>query len=611
MCGIIAFLGYGCGMQKAYEGVIILQNRGYDSAGICSVKDNNFIIHKYASERNNSAFDKLEHVLNDFEGSTNLILHSRWATNGSVNDKNSHPHIDYTGKFSLVHNGIIENFATLKKELISKGVTFQSQTDTEVIVNLIGYYYNQCQNARCAIEMAIDRLEGTWGLTIQCLDQPDKLYCARHGSPILIGFSDDYAMVASEQSGFARYIDQYISLNNKDIVELTKEDGKVTFKMLDDYDLRDVTAEKCLLTPDPYPHWTIKEINEQFESSMRAMGMGGRILNDKQVRLGGLNSHLDDLIDIDNLIILGCGTSYHAGLYCINLFKMMSGFNTVQIFDGSEFNKNDIPKIGKTGLILLSQSGETRDLHRCIDVARENNLMMMGIVNVVDSMIARDVHCGVYLNAGREVGVASTKAFTSQVIILTLIAVWFAQHRDINEVMRMEVIKGLRSLPYDIKRIINENEDKCIKIAEYLVNTDSIFTLGKGRNEAIAKEGALKIKEIGYVNCNGCSTGCLKHGPYALIQKGFPIITLLPDDNMFPKNNSVSNELHSRHAYIVGISDRELDDKYNVKIKIPNNAHFYGLLANVCFQLIAYHLAVIKGNEVDKPRNLAKTVTTD
>ncbi len=610
MCGIIAVLGYIYGIKQLYEGLIILQNRGYDSAGICSIMNDEFLIHKFASIKKKNAFEFLQKYIEQHNKAYNIIGHTRWATNGVPNTENSHPHLDYKNRFSLVHNGIIENYRELKNMLINKhGVTFKSQTDTEVVVNLISFYYDKFEDPKKAIECTLNDLEGTWGLVIQFIGEPNKLYCARHGSPLLIGFSNDYVMVASEQSGFSRYINNYICLNNNDLLVLEKSEGKVIFNRIDEYEIRKVTSEKCSLSPDPFPHWTIKEINEQYESSLRAMGMGGRILNDREVKLGGLNSHLSDLIGIDNLIILGCGTSYNAGLYCINLFKKISEFNTVQIFDGSEFNKYDIPKYGKTALILLSQSGETKDLHRCVNIARDNDLLMIGVINVIDSMIARDVNCGVYLNAGKEVGVASTKAFTSQIIILNLIAIWFSQYRCTNEIIRKDLISGLRNLPHDIKRVIKDTENKCIEVAKYLKDRESVFLLGRGNNQAIAKEGALKIKEIGYINSSGYSTASLKHGPYALLEKGFPVIILIPDDNMFGRNNSVGEELKSRSAYVVVITDKEFDEEYSMVIKIPKNKCFFGLLSNICLQLIAYHLAILKGNEVDRPKNLAKSIT--
>lgn len=629
MCGIFAFLGYDFDIDKLYQNLSILQNRGYDSAGISSIDKFEFLIHKYASTNEETAFKLLEPHIKEYGKVNNLISHVRYSCIGVPSDINSHPHVDYTGIFSLVHNGIIENYSSLKSELLSKSIKFNSETDSEVIVNLIGYYYsiknnlkeendleeqNDSDRARNAIVKAINRLEGTWGLVIQCLNEPNKLFCVRHGSPLLVGINDNYAMIASEQSGFSNYVKNYISLNNHDLVELKKDNGKIVMDNIKKYELLDVKIEKFALTPDPFPHWTLKEIHEQFESSFRTMGMGSRLKDDKHVKLGGLDDAHLEILDINNLIILGCGTSYHAGLYSCELFKKISGFDTVQVFDGGEFTNLDIPKKGKTGLLLLSQSGETRDLLHCVNIGKNLGLVMIGVINVVDSAIARDVHCGVYLNAGKEVGVASTKCFTSQVIALSMIACWFSQNRNINELGRMEIIKNLRSLPYDIKNTITNTNNICIKVAEYLSNYESGFLLGKGQNKAIAMEGALKIKEIGYVNTNGYSTSSLKHGSYALIFKGFPTILLLPNDSMFQRNNSVGEELKSRNSFVISITDMNneyIKDTYDIVIQVPRNNSFYGIISNICLQLIAYNVALIKGNQIDRPRNLAKTVTVD
>ena len=624
MCGIFAFLGYDFDIDKLYQNLLILQNRGYDSAGLCSItSDYKFLVHKFASTKSETAFDLLKPYISEYGKVNNFISHVRYSCVGVPSDNNSHPHFDYTNKFSLVHNGIIENYSSLKKELISNGVNFSSETDTEVIVNLIGYYYslletqndNEGDNVRIAIEKALDRLEGTWGLVIQCLDTPDKLFCVRHGSPLLVGLNENYAMISSEQSGFCNYVKNYISLNNHDIVELTRENGTIVMSSIKNYELLSVKAQKFCLSPDPYEHWTLKEIHEQFQSSIRAMGMGSRLKDDKHVKLGGLDVSSQDIIDIDNLILLGCGTSYNAGLYSSYFFKKISGFNTVQIFDGAEFTRYDVPKKGKTGLIMLSQSGETKDLHRCIDIGKELGLVMIGVINVVDSAIARDVHCGVYLNSGKEVGVASTKCFTSQIIALSMIACWFSQNRNINEVDRMEIIKSLRSLPYDISKTIKSSTDDCIKVAQYLSNYNGAFLLGKGQNKAIALEGALKIKELGYLNTNGYSTSSLKHGSYALISDGYPTILLLPDDSMYRRNNSVGEELKSRKSFVICITDREddtyLNNTYDLNIYVSKNKMFFGVISNICLQLIAYHVAVIRGNRVDTPRNLCKSVTVD
>lgn len=615
MCGIAAIIGNKNAYKYLMFALKMLQNRGYDSAGICCIKNDHFLLHKYASTEEKTAVQILDELSESFNGSTIGIVHSRWATTGPVNDVCSHPHVDNKNRFALVHNGIIENYMELKKELIKNhGINFISQTDTEVIVQLISVYYDESGSVMDAIKLTVNRLEGTWGLVIMCKDRPNKLYCARHGSPLLIGFSteNDYMMVASEQSGFCKYVNNYICLNNHDIVVLKKKGNIVSLENNEIYEKRNITIDidHMKLTPEPYPHWTIKEINEQYDAAIRAMGMGGRILSESNVRLGGLESHYDHLKYIDHLIILGCGTSYYAGLYALKTFKEISGFDTVQIFDGSEFNDYDIPKSGKTALLFLSQSGETKDLHRCIELGKDRGIFMLGVVNVVDSMIAREVNCGVYLNAGREVAVASTKAFTSQTIVLTLIAIWFAQIRRINEIKRVKIIEGLRRLPLDIKSTINQVINKCKDVAKYLNDQNSVFILGKGSGESIAKEGSLKIKEIGYIHAEGYSSSSLKHGPYSLIEKGTPVVIISPNNKFLSKNNIVIDEIKARGAFVIGISDVKLSNNCDIQIKIPNNDIFNNILSVIPLQLIAYELACYKGHNCDYPRNLSKTIST-
>lgn len=611
MCGITAFIGNGNAYNYLMFALKMLQNRGYDSAGLCVLNDDNeFIMKKYASTLNEKAVNKLEKLGDVFNNAQTGIGHSRWATSGCVSDENSHPHIDYKNRIALVHNGIIENYITLKKELIEKyNISFKSQTDSEVIVQLISIYYDQVNDLQKAIDMTLNRLEGTWGLVIMCKNEPKKLYCARHGSPLLIGFCDNYMIVSSEQSGFCKFVNNYICLNNNDLVVLEKNCNRIDFQNIHEYELREITIKIYDTTPDPYPHWTIKEINEQYDASMRAMGMGGRIVSNHKVRLGGLNEYNDSLKYIDHLILLGCGTSYHSGMHCLNILKQISGFDTVQVFDGAEFTKYDIPKSGKTALLMLSQSGETKDLHRCVDIGKDNGLFMIGVINVVDSLIAREVNCGVYLNAGREVAVASTKAFTSQVIVLHLIAIWFSQIRQIHEVKRSKIIKGLRRLPLDIKNTIMEIKNKCKNVANYLLNKNSVFVLGKGVCESVAKEGALKIKEIGYIHAEGYSSSSLKHGPYSLIDPGTPIIILSPDDKHFVRNNIIIEETTSRGAYVIGISDKKLNNDCDITIQIPHNEIFSGLLSVIPLQLVAYYLAVLKDHSPDFPKNLSKTIS--
>lgn len=630
MCGILAYIGTNPGFDLALDGLKMLLNRGYDSSGVCSINPyGKFVLHKYATSKTVSAVKLLEDHKEEHQLSNTIIMHTRWATHGAKTDANSHPHLDYKKRFAVVHNGIIENYKDLKKELeINHKIKFLSETDTEIIVNLISVYYDIYGDVDRAINDALNRLEGTWGLVIMCLDEPNKLYCSRHGSPLLIGFSEKYTIVASEQSGFCNNVNNYVCLNDNDTVVLERIEDlnssidsnrsvgnlntHILFKKLHEYEIRKVTSQIGDLTPDPYPHWTVKEISEQHDSVMRAIGMGGRILNSSEVRLGGLNSHVADLTAVDNLVLLGCGTSYFAGLNSVPLLKKMSGFNSVQIFDGAEFTEHDIMKMGKTAILLLSQSGETKDLHRCIQIAKDHNLFMIGVVNVVDSMIAREVNCGVYLNAGKEVAVASTKVFTSQVTVLSMIAVWFAQKRGINTNMRCKIIEGLRRLPLDIKTTVESVGSICKQTASYLLSKHTLFILGKGRCESIAYEGALKIKEIGYINANGYSSSALRHGPFALLEEGTAIIMVVPIDDNFSKNINILSEVKSRGAYVIGISNSNLDKHdFDITLRVPYNEAFSGLLSVIPLQLIAYELAVMKGHNPDFPKNLAKTITVD
>lgn len=613
MCGIIGILGHFFGYEYVFNGLKILLNRGYDSVGICGIDNDKFLLSKYASTNEKNSYDILyEHKELFSKIDSPMISHSRWATHGQKTDINAHPHTDNTGRFAIVHNGIIENYIEIKKELMDKhNIIFKSQTDTEVIVNLISILYDKHQNIESAMQEAFNKLEGTWGVLLLSTLTPDKLYCARHGSPLLIGFGEDFMMVASEQSGFAQYVNNYICLNNKDIVTLEKKNGTILMNTKHEYNIRDVNRDFTSNSPAPYPYWTIKEIMEQPESINRALGMGSRIYDDYSVKLGGLDVMKDELMDVQNIILLGCGTSYHAGLIGTYFIKEICDFNTVSIFDGAEFTSKDIPKYGRTAAILISQSGESCDLYGCIKICNDNNILTLGIVNVVDSLIARETKCGVYLNAGREVAVASTKAFTAQVVVLVLISIWFAQNKKINETIRKELIMGLRNLNSDISNTIEINKDKSKEVALYLKNKNSLFILGKGTCESIAKEGSLKIKEIGYIHAEAYSSSALKHGPFALIEPGLPIIMLVPDDELYVKNTSSMEEVKSREAYVIGISDKELKkDIVSIQMTIPNNKHFRSFLSVIPLQMIAYELALLGGHNPDMPKNLAKVCST-
>ena len=610
MCGIIALLSLNgdTTVKMLLDGLKQLQNRGYDSAGICTM-NNNFSLLKYASTKDLDSIKKLELNKENIFDSSIGIAHTRWATHGGKTDENSHPHISFNNKVALVHNGIIENYSSLKLSLESEGITFKSQTDTEVISNLIAFNYDKSGDFTQAIKESIKMMSGTWGLAIMNLDEPNKLYCVRHGSPILVSEDDDTVMISSEQSGFCGRTNNYFILDSNDICVISKENNKITVNTTKKYELQDTLDLNFDLTPDPYDHWTIKEISEQFDSSLRAISLGGRLLDDDKVRLGGLEENKEVLKRIDNLIFLACGTSYYAALCGMNYFKDLCNFNTMHVIDGAEFTEKDIPKFGNTALVMLSQSGETKDLHRCVNIGKDHDLFMIGVINVVDSMIARECNCGCYLNAGREVGVASTKSFTNQVIILSMMAVWFSQIHDKNSNKRKDYISGLRNLPYDIKKTIDKSLEQKDMLVN-LLNKPSLFLLGKGKSEAIAREGSLKIKEITYIHAEGYSGSALKHGPFALLDENLPVILIAPDNEHYAKMNNAYEEIKSRNAPIVFITDNDKCN-YDNTIILPKNKIYSDLLAVIPLQIAAYYLSIERGLNPDMPRNLAKCVTVE
>jgi glucosamine--fructose-6-phosphate aminotransferase (isomerizing) len=628
MCGIFGILTTNSNKENIYDkiinGLFQLQNRGYDSSGLSVLNKDKIETYKYASTATESSLDKLKN-LNLSHGETDEIYqgigHNRWATHGIKNDANAHPHLSNDNNFAIVHNGIIENYAILKQFLIENGYNFYSQTDTEVIVNLVSYYYNICNDTFNALQSVIEKLEGTYGIILLDVFNPDKIFCVRNGSPLLIGKNDDCVIITSEQSGFCNLIANYITLNNDDIcvIKRTHENSnELIIKTFHNYIQKNVNIVERDLTPYPYNHWTLKEINHQPTCVLNAINNGGRIKNQCEVKLGGLEQHISILKDIDNIIILGCGTSFYAGLYGMYYLKKICKFNSVQVFDGAEFNENDICKMGKTALILISQSGETKDLHRCIEIAKQNNLVTIGVINVVDSLIAREVDCGIYCNAGVEVGVASTKSFTSQVVCLSLISIWFAQIHNINENKRVKMISDLHNLSNDFKNTIDDVLEQ-VKIVAHTFKTTCVknmFLLGKGSDEYVAREGSLKIKEISYVHAEGYSASSLKHGPFALLDENVPVIILNLETNHMSKIMNCLQEVSSRSSPIVLITNQWLksclDSLSNVvTINVRENTSYSSLLGAIPLQLIAYYLSIEKGINPDKPKNLAKVVTVE
>ena len=619
MCGIVAFLGNDAAVHL-YNGLEQLQNRGYDSAGISTIADDVITTSKCPSNENVTGLDLLKDALPKHNSSKCGIAHTRWATHGSKTTMNSHPHTSSDGKFTLVHNGIIENYLTLKHMLIGEGYSFASQTDTEVIANLMAFCFTleKNKNIQNAIGDTISRLEGTWGLVILCTDTPNTLYCTKHGSPLLVSFNEEFAYIVSEQSGFCNYVNNYFILQDSDICILHRDPITHTVSIdttKANYALITLKMKNTALTPHPYPHWTIKEIYDQVTSSASTISFGGRLHSDNQVKLGGLYEMRHSLINVEHLILLGCGTSYNAAMIGAKILKEIGDFYTVQVIDGAEFTQDDIPSKGKTCIIMLSQSGETKDLHRCIEISnRLSDVTLVGVVNVVNSLIAREVHGGCYLNAGREVAVASTKSFTSQVILLYMMAVWFAQEKNTNPMQRQRIVNDLRNLSRDIEKTIamsmEPNMDDIVALFE---KEPSCFILGKGKGEAIAREGALKMKEMSYIHAEGYSTSSLKHGPFALLKANFPVILIAPDDIHSTKNDNAYEEIKSRYANIVVITDKRSEKNRELPhvINIPHNETFQQLLCIIPIQILAYKLTLKRELNPDMPRNLAKVVTVE
>ncbi|VEU39811.1 unnamed protein product [Pseudo-nitzschia multistriata] len=612
-CGIVGVIGTdknADAREFLLDGLTILKNRGYDSAGIATVPSDGsaLSITKYASDGDNADSIELVAKHSQNHGHFTGIAHTRWATHGGKTDENAHPHLDSSGKIALCHNGILNNANDLRRELQSEGHTFTSQTDTEVIVKLVGKYYAEGRSENItlkdATQKALDRCDGTWGLAIVCTDTPDEMVVACNGSPLVIGLGADRTFIASETSAFNRYTKNFISMKDGEIGVL-HADGR----NLDLSRKQIAPDQQVKLSPDPYPHWTLKELNEQPEAIAQALNFGGRMSTDR-VTLAGLDRNEEKMSKVKHMTLSACGTSLNAAKYGERIMKHLGSFDSVASIDAAETESKDFPCMDRpetTGLIVVSQSGETKDVHRVVKNAMEKGIVSMSVVNAVGSLIARTTKLGVYCNAGRENAVASTKAFTTQVTVLALIACWFRECRDrlsgrpANMEARL-VKDSLMRLPITIGMTMKTCQEQCKKVAERLMDKEHCFVLGKGYAEPVAYEGALKIKEMCYLHAEGYSGGALKHGPFALIEgeKGkfgaTPIIMFILDDQHAHHMRSAAEEVKARGAELIIITDkpslaRDLDDN---PIVIPQNGPMTALTGVIPLQLIAYELALLR-----------------
>ncbi len=641
MCGITAILSKGGDniTPQVVQSLIMLQNRGYDSVGIgwISVEDGNGEARLMEEKMSGKeCADCFEYITEASKGITAdvMIGHTRWATHGGKKKINAHPHISMNRKFMLVHNGIIENYMALKEELVKVGYRFVSQTDSEVIVNLIEHYHQQYSDrdgvpgfdmatkedpVEKAIEKAAGMLEGTYGLTILCLERADQIYVIRNGSPLIYAENDEMAMISSEPNGLCSLFSNYYVLDPKELfvirrkglVHTTRFQSKVPKKLQEERDLALVG----------YPHYMLKEIMNQPKTILNAINHGGRIC-DNMIKLGGLDQMAGVLREVDHIVLLGCGTSYHAGLIGLHYFQQFRCMNSIQVFDGGEFTEEDLPMEGTVCVILCSQSGETLDLYKALKRVQgagggagkgkgKRKIITCGVVNVVDSLIAREVDCGVYLNAGREFAVASTKAFTSMCVVLSLIAMWFYQLKQGVDMKIQHYLTSLRSLHYKIEMLLSNVESEAYGISAHYETFDHphLFILGKGKFEAIAREASLKIKEVSYIHSEAYSGSSLKHGPFALLEEGFPVILLIDRENE-AKMMNVYQEVRARDAEVLVVTNIP-DLNVLHKLEVPQLEHYDEILYIVLLQYLSYTLAIRRGYNPDKPRNLAKVVTVE
>ena len=658
MCGITLFILKDKTTKNAVNNVLNslfqLQNRGYDSFGIAyfDIFNNKYDIYKKSNHWNIGQEKDLYNLFKDEtkDLKSNICIgHSRWATHGKISDINAHPHNSNDNLFMCVHNGIIENYHEIKEFLKEQNYIFYSETDTEVIINLIEYYYKKCEtieniNERIehSIYSAIQKLNGTYGLIILNNIIPENIYLIKNGSPLLIAENETLISATSELCGFNNQVKNYMEIENKTLIVLSPTSGIKFFgERMKKYNISDEISEHYLTQElSIYNHYTQKEIFEQDKSLLLSLNNGARILNDT-INLGGLQYLKSTINELSHIVFLGCGSSYYAGHIGVQYIKeiiqnhreIMGNLN-VWCYDGGEFEEKDIPNGGLCLFIFISQSGETMDLIKHLPFLKSNSHKTMGIINVIDSTLAREVDGGIYMNVGREVAVASTKSFNSSLLLLKLFSLWILQERvktrqmDNNrliensisiktkEILKHQIIE-INNLIYQVKYLnqnINLTYDE-LNISR--LDCEHIFVLGKGKSEYLAKECALKLKEICYIHGEGYSGTSLKHGPLALIQTGFPVILIITMEN-YEKMMNVYKEVQTRGAYTLIFSavnlslfDKFNDDDNTKIIQLPQNSYISEVNIMIALQHLCYNLSRYRGINPDKPKNLAKVVTVE
>ena len=608
MCGIICYVGRKGVAPILLEGLKQLEYRGYDSAGLAVFSEDDIKCHRAVGK-----IVELEKKINGLNiDGTIGIAHTRWATHGEPNEKNAHPHRDQDENVYLIHNGIIENYLFLKKKLEKQGIVFRSETDTEVLAQMIGFNFDGSLNE--AVRKTMSQVEGTFGLAVIHRHDPDKVVVARRGSPLILGLSEDGHFAASDVSAMVRHTNKVIHLQENELAVLTPDDlsistaqAKVVERSAETVEWRAEDAEL-----NGFPHYMLKEIYEQPETIKNAMR--GRLEPGEGVpKLGGITPVWDRLKESKHLVIVACGTSYYAGSVARYIFERLTEID-VEIELASEFRYRKLNFPPNTFIIALSQSGETADTLAALREAKRKGASLLGIVNVVGSSISRETEAGIYNHAGPEIGVASTKIFTSQLTILILMALLLGRHQHLSLTEGVEAIRALQALPGQVRDVLAQ-ANYIEAIAERYYKCTNWLFLGRKYNFPIAMEGALKLKEVSYIHAEGYAAGEMKHGPIALINPEMPTVAIAPRDDMYEKMISNIQEIKSRKGPVIAIAtegDEAIGKIADEVIQIPSTLHFlYPILAVIPCQLLAYYCANLLNRDIDQPRNLAKSVTVE
>ena len=610
MCGIVGYIGNKNCIPVLINGLKRLEYRGYDSAGIAVIADSGSYIIK-----NKGKVSLLEEKIEYLNGGSTLgIGHTRWATHGVPNEINAHPHFNSEKTLFVIHNGIIENYQILRNNLKKLGYKFITDTDSEVLPHLIDSFLKKGFSLFKSVRMALSEVEGTYGIAVVYQNEPDKIIAARKGSPLVLGIGENENLVASDVSAILAHTKQVVYLEDGELVEVYKDRffAKTITNHRIEKEICEIDMSLDEIDKGGYDHFMLKEIMEQPESITNSMR--GRILLDTGTsRLGGLINVVEQLINSKRIIISACGTSWHAGLVGEYMLEQFTRIPT-EVEYASEFRYRN-PVVSKDDTIFfISQSGETADTLAALREAKIRGALVLGICNVVGSSIARESSAGVYTHAGPEIGVASTKAFTSQLVVLALITLLIARRKNMSLIDGKTISEEMLKIPDKINKILQLN-DKIEEIAEQFKNVKNFLYLGRGYNFPVALEGALKLKEISYIHAEGYPAAEMKHGPIALIDDNMPAVFIAPKDSTYDKIISNIEEVKARRGKIIAIAsenDNKIDELVDYTIKIPDTIRMLmPLLTVIPLQLLAYHIAVKKGLNVDQPRNLAKSVTVE